>query len=574
MSNTEAPNGRQADLLATIAFEGRYVPYAGITAVINQSSGPLAMAAHVPSVVILPYHHHVIRTEQHDPKRIGEVEVPFCDSAVSVEILQVENFYFLRPNDLRFFAGSNHPYDMPDVDLLRDALLFGVAVATALPVIAAHLDRNDGTWALVCHDWESITCSLALVQQPQHRLVLVLHNVYDGSVANVGLSNEMLSEVGIDPQLCPGPPHSTAATVLERALRLPTISRTVLAVSDQFAADILDDTYLAEALAPHIRETLRGRLCGNDNGLFAPLNVPHEALVEASCGSYDQLRKWKAKGKAEFLAALREHKATDDEPIWGDREAFIAADTADSTWLVTGGRDDSRQRGHDVLAAAVPNIIRKYRDARFLFFVMPGEEGLPGMKFLERLATRSPEQVIVLPFRFTGGYLPALRVSAWSIMPSFYGPFESANEFYLLGGVPGIARASGGLIQQIIPFRAAKSFSRAVRSRVDHWHPPSAHPTGILYRESDKLPNTLADWETINAADYRLTNGGDRVETRMNLPLFRAMVRELRLAVDDAFRVYKDERLYYTMISAGVDHLQRTFSWERNAEELVRLLLD
>lgn len=564
-------NAHHVGMLGTVAFEGPFVPYAGITAVIRQSAAPLASASDVPSVVILPFHHRVINTGDSAQNHIGSVSVPFDADMIDVEIIQVDQCLFLKPSDQRFFAGASHPYDLPGHDLLRDALFFGAAVARGLPVIAAHYGHEGSAWGLICHDWESVTAALALAGEPQHRLLLVLHNVYDGAISGIGLSDHMLRQVGIAAETCPGPPMRESPTVLQRALCLPTLTRSVLAVSDQFAADVCDDIYLAETLAPHLRGELQDRIRGNDNGLFAPLKVPPQALADAARGITRPLQNWKLGGRTDFIAALRKHESSESEPIWGNPDAFIGADAPETIWFVTGGRDDARQRGHDVLAGAVPETLREIPLARFLFFVMPGEEGLEGMRFLKELTERHPEQVLALPFRFVDGYLPALRAANWAVMPSLYGPFESANEFYLLGAAPGIARACGGLIQQIIPLRASRTFSKAVQNRVAGWHAASSHPTGILYRESDDLPTAHDDWKAINEAAY--LPHGDRLQQRQHQPLFRAMVRELRMAIADGVHVCQDEKLYYAMIAEGVGYLRRTFSWDRNAEELVRTLL-
>jgi glycosyltransferase involved in cell wall biosynthesis len=170
--------------------------------------------------------------------------------------------------------------------------------------------------------------------------------------------------------------------------------------------------------------------------------------------------------------------------------------------------------------------------------------------------------------------MAALRGAAWAVLPSLFAPFESANEFYLLGALPGIARATGGLIQQIVPLRSARSFGHAVESRVSKWHTTSAAPTGILYREPDGLPAVIEDWQFINAAAYDHSNDNNRVNSRLRRKLFRSMVRQLNLALDDGVQIYRQEEDYYRMIPAGIEYLKRTFSWQRNAEELLQLLFE
>ena len=551
-------------LVAVVAYETPHAPSAGITAVIRHSLAPLVAATGRPTIVLTPFHHV---TKRIPLTLIGSIAVPYNDAVIPVEILAHGEYVFLRPTDSRFFAGRRHPYDLPEADLLRDSLFFGAAVARTLPVLAVHFGlAADAPWALLLHDWEAATAALALADQPRHRNVLILHNVYDGALSGVGLTSAMLDAVGINPKLCPGPIGSDAATVLQRSLQLSTLSRDVFAVSDQFASDIVSDPYLSEVLAPHLREALRPRLRGNTNGLFEKLQIPSSVFDPATRGDFAPLREWKQRSRATFCAALQNFTPSADRPVWGDRAAFLAGESDATTWFVTGGRDDARQRGHDVLAAAVPACVTAHPEARFLFFVIPGEDGPSGLAFLQRLAEAHPGKVLILPFIFREGYFDALRGASWAVMPSLYGPFESANEFYLFG-VPGVARAAGGLLQQIVPLRAAACFSRAVQTRADRWHSTSATPTGLLYRESD-VPTALADWQTINT-----TGGPDRMTARSALPLFQAMARELAVAIGDAVRIGRDQPdSYCRMLVDGIGSLQRTLSWERNAQEYVRLM--
>jgi glycogen synthase len=157
-------------------------------------------------------------------------------------------------------------------------------------------------------------------------------------------------------------------------------------------------------------------------------------------------------------------------------------------------------------------------------------------------------------------------------MPSLYEPFGSANEFYL-HGTPGIARATGGLVEQIVPLRAAACYSDAVHAPATVWHAFSARPTGILYREPDTV-STAQRWQSLNEGEYDATGqspDNDRVAQRSHNPLFAAMARELGLAIADGVRLWRESRdQYWRMLIEGVDYIQRTFSWERAAQEYVR----
>jgi glycogen synthase len=240
------------------------------------------------------------------------------------------------------------------------------------------------------------------------------------------------------------------------------------------------------------------------------------------------------------------------------------------------GRDDPRQKGYDVAAAAIEDYLvvnhGKPDCAQFLFFPIPGDEGLPGLEFLKALAGRFREDVIAFPFIWVAGFTAALQGAAYGLMPSLYEPFGMANEFYLAGGCVGIGRATGGNLEQIVPLRATSAASRAVRTRADRYHALSAHPTGILFREKDEIASALRDWRGINDAQYDKTGASPtRVQQRRSYAVFQEMARELQIAIEGGIRIYRQEpELYFRMLAEGIAHIQRTFSWQRAGQEYAR----
>jgi glycogen synthase len=249
-------------------------------------------------------------------------------------------------------------------------------------------------------------------------------------------------------------------------------------------------------------------------------------------------------------------------------------------WVVVAGRDDPRQKGYDVAAEAVRAFLQKPgNDARaqFLFFPIPGDEGRAGLNFLRTLANDYPANILVLPFIFQEGYLAALQGAAFGVMPSFYEPFGMANEFYLNGAV-GIGRATGGLLQQIVPLQSIPSFTPSVERRSTRWHPAAAAATGLLYREPDGIGDAAGDWRAFNAAGYLARPDRDRLAERKAYRLFAEMARSLEGALADAIAIYarpaasSSAPLYFAMLVAGIAHIQKNFSWERSAAEYSRYL--
>jgi glycogen synthase len=411
-------------------------------------------------------------------------------------------------------------------------------------------------------DWEAATAVLATADSPgRPRAFVTLHNSYDCQV-----SGDQLWSAGINPDGCPG------GTILQRALPLTELP--VFTVSEQFAHDLTEEVLQTQVMAPQLQLTLKPRLVGIDNGPFVDTAVEPKILTDADAGNFAALAQWKATHRQAFLAALKKLQPGKDKPLWGDVSKFSPGDDA---WFVMAGRDDPRQKGYDVLARAAemyledPDHKEKGRQARFLFFPIPGDEGLAGLVFLRTLAERFPESVLVFPFLFREGFTGALRGATYGVMPSLYEPFGMANEFYLNGTV-GIGRATGGITQQIVPLRTTASFSLQVEQRVARWHDAGAAATGFLFREKDGLPSEVDDWRAINAANYERNGSSfDRVRERSQYPLFQSMAEELKHTLEDAAGVARNQpEVYYRLLAAGIGHIGKNFSWNRAALDYVR----
>jgi glycogen synthase len=583
--------------LVLVCYETRFARCGGITAVMNHLPGFLQRVSGLSASVITPFHDRIPETRRLPVRPVGDIAVPFFDDFVTVTIHRHDDgwpWYFLDASDYRlpenrrfshaderFFGGRKHPYDVGShpseqgAILRRDSLFFGAAVARTLRELGA-----DAEWTLILQDWQAASAALALTGPNRLRgvrLFLTLHNSYD----NGPVTPEELRAFGIHPDDTPA--AANRATMLGRAI--PLLERPLFTVSKQFARDLTEDLFQSHVMADHLQDELTpARLVGVDNGPFTSLSVPEEAVpADARPPGYAGLRAWKTKRKAACLKAL-EAFASDEErrPAWGHIPRFVetARDPADRPWFVLAGRDDPRQKGYDVAAEAVRTFLQKPGNdvrAQFLFFPIPGDEGREGLAFLHALAADHPANVLVLPFIFQEGYLAALQGAAFGVMPSFYEPFGMANEFYLNGAV-GIGRATGGLLQQIVPLRSVPSFTPSVERRADRWHSRSAAATGLLYREPDDLADIVGGWRAFNAAAYLARPDRGRLAERRNYGLFMEMTRSLERALTDAVEIYRRSvdaggaQTYFTMLVEGIAHIRRNFAWERTAAEYTRYL--
>jgi glycogen synthase len=539
-----------------MTYETCYAPCGGIQAVMNHLPAAVVEAARMPAFIVTPYHHRIARTASLKPQAIATMQVPYGKLNLTVDILLKSDpipVYFIRPQEKSFFAGKRHPYDVDtsgaNSRLLYDAMLFGASAAKALSLIAPNSE-----FTLMMQDWEAATAALFARPGEKCRHFLTMHNSYDSP-----LSDEVLIEFGLDPRLYPG------ETVLQRVL--PRAQPPVFTVSDQFAVDLISDPLQKTVMAPHLQEELGTRLVGVCNGPFVDLKLPTTMIKKAS-RNYKLLETWKSEQKAAALEALAEVKVTEQTPVWGNPKQFREED---APWFVFAGRDDSRQKGYDVAVAAIREFLAIGGHGQFLFFPIPGDEGLKGLSWLADLATEYPTNVIAFPFIWREGFSASLSGAAYGVMPSLYEPFGMASEFYLNGTI-GIARATGGLIQQISPLRELDSYTSAAARLVKQWHNPTSKPTGLLFREPDDLPSESDDWRAINAAAYNSSGAClNRVSERMKLPLFKEMVIALTKCLIDASELYKNRpELYYQMLLAGIKHSQAAFSWKKSAEGYLR----
>jgi glycogen synthase len=552
--------------IAVLSYETPFAPGGGISAVMKYLPIHMKRASQWPTLVITPFHHKIERTVSLLPEMqlVKKISLPFSGQKITIDILLIERditWIFLRAEDDKFFAGLRHPYDVSKdqaeirTHLLRDALIFGVASVRALSTI-----DNSANWALFLQDWEAACAIFALEQVKRtfkYEAFLTIHNTYDMPVRPIDLT-----ALSINPQSFPG------NTVLQRTL--PFVKDPVFTVSDQFASDLLEDPLQSMVMAPHLVESLTGRLLGVDNGLFANLGIDPAALKAAKSGNYTLFENWKASKRSSALQSLAQFSPTSDKPLWGDIKKFRRDNIP---WFIMAGRDDPRQKGFDLAYQAISNFLANNDNACFLIFPIPGDEGLDGLRFLRYLAEKHPHNVLVLPFLFQDGYISALQGATFGIMPSYYEPFGMANEFYMNGAV-GIGRATGGILQQIIPLRSAAAYSEAVKLRTGKYYPPASLPTGILFREKDYIQSTVPDLKLIAQADYQIDGTGkDRIQHRSTLRLFTEISRELTISILDGVGIYQSDRnLYYRLLVNGVNYLQNTFSWQRTAQTYLRYI--
>lgn len=553
--------------IAFITYETPFAPGGGIAAVMSHLPHAIQSASQVPTYVITPFHFNISKTtlQESEMDILASIDIRFGleDFRVDIKVLQREVCWvFLKPHTNRimqypFFSGVKHPYDVHAIEkggqpsLLRDSLFFGRAASTALSEICSKC-----SWTILMQDWEAATMVLSLAQSTKKKTIsntyLTLHNSYDSGVNKVILDTAGLKNLPIE-----------GDTILKCAL--PLVKDPVFTVSDQFALDLSNEIFQSDIMIPHIVKQLTPRLYGVNNGAFIEMQIPDEVNQAGLDGDYLPLFDWKEKNRAQALDIIDEFSPSKIEPVWGNVHGFLRGELP---WFVMAGRDDSRQKGYEVACLAIDQFLENGGQACFIFFPIPGDEGLSGINFIQDLAAKYPSHVLGFPFLFREGYFPIMRGATYGMMPSYYEPFGMANEFFL-NGVSCIGRATGGIIQQIVPHRQVRSFNDSVAKRADRWHAATSPPSGFLFREPDGIPSALDDWLKVNEADYSIEDrASNRLEQRKEFALIKAMTSEMSLCIKDAAVLYQAHRdRYLESIINGAAFITSDFSWEISANK-------
>ncbi|MFP4344359.1 MAG: glycogen/starch synthase [Anaerolineales bacterium] len=558
------PDRQSKKSVVFVTFESEFAPVGGLAAVMRILPRHMARLSDHECLTIAPLFRNITRCKELRWKTLEKLErtcrVRFDgdyhtvtlfrhvdDVGFSTYLLDAEAF-FNAPCDCGNPPAPEtpcNPYLNPgDPDqLLTDALFFSAAVPKAL--VALGYTKN---LILSLQDWQTAPTAITAKSEPSiasAACVLTIHNPYDHPLSDESLAKIFWRQI-------PGP------TVLTKML--PFVDGPICTVSENFAHELTNDPLHTAVYAPHLQNFFRAKgVRGIDNGLFAELDFPQEAREAARQGAFAPLLAEKAHRRAALVRVLKEYQP---EEAWGtlsDLEQF------EGPILLLFGRDDPRQKGYDVAAAAIRRL--EPGQAKFVFTPIPGEEGAEGLSFLRTLAEERAGEVKVFPFRMEQGYMELQRGSSYLVMSSLYEPFGGATEGYAVG-TPIVARATGGLVQQIAPYPGG-SLSRAVWERTAHFHARHAPPTGFLFREPDlSWEAVVHGWRTMIDLDYK---SEDRITGRSGTRLYDAMVREAAWALQDAIRLYRESPTAYAELIANGFEMLQAFSWDRAVREYQRV---
>lgn len=546
--------------IAFVTFENEFAPLGGLAAVMRLLPKRMAKMSHAQCFTFTPFFREITKCKPKVMESIQSTGLTFSfvydEKQEQVEIFQSrdsDGFTTYLLDSQNFFNAPCDCGDPPGMDapcnpywdpghpeqLLDDAFMFSSAVPKALVALGLTQDV-----VLCLQDWEA--AGTAIIAKDELQLsgvscVLTLHNSYDCPVSQAEM-NRMTNRPLVGP------------TVLAKIA--PFLDGPICTVSKHFAYELIHEPVHRDIFAPHLQPMFKKQMIrGINNGLFSQLDFSLEARGNAATGNFKPLLKEKATRRQEMIKKLNEYQP---DRAWGS----LDFKNFDGSVFLFFGRDDPRQKGYDVAAAAIDQI--PLGRAKYVFTPIPGDEGAPGLEFLKNLAKRRPGEVKVFPFRMEQGYMELQRGASFMVMGSLYEPFGGATEGYAVG-TPVVARATGGLVQQVVPY-PGESVNDVVRSLSNQFYEESDAPTGFLFHESGlSAQETAQGWREILACGY--LPEGDRLTERLNIPLFRSMVQAAEGALQEAIQLYQhDQTGYANMIYQGFHMLDR-FSWDQAVRE-------
>lgn len=531
-----------------VSSENRQVAYCVYENPFARSGGIYAVATHLPPALraagdqvtlISPFHRNLATTPPYYTLRyLGETSVPFGGRDIRLEIFEhidkLDNRWILMQAWQIFDADGgparNNPYaHVHSYLLLRDSLF----ACAAVPYLLEFLGIRENV-VVHAQDWQFAATALTVKQAilgghlDSAATVLTSHNPYDHPLpaGNLSWITDRLSSdrwpLGED-------------TVYQRMI--PITDAPLSTVSDGFAAELTTDPLQTNQMAAHLQETYAAQsVVGVDNPLFGTPKpaFSSQAMREAKVGLTDTILEEKLEKRRLLLDVLSDYR---DERICG---ALTAQGGAPLTELeeetpifLMFGRLDPAQKGFDLFARAIEGF--RPGEAKFILTPIAGGRD-PWLEDLERLAAKRSGDVAVYPFRMEKGYMEAMGGATYAVMPSLYEPFGAATEAYL-AGTPVVARATGGLTDQVADYQSG---------------PESA--TGFLFRE--KLP--LGDsWPSIINTD--------RPERRQGVPLYAMMAAALFDGLEAASLLWRADRRGYARMLGNLFDRAAGFSGERAA---------
>jgi glycogen synthase len=523
------------------SFENRFAKSGGLAAVAVNILPFLKETNHIKAAsLISPFYPHIMARAP--LQSTGQSFRLFFDSRfIDVEILEykveyqkpatgwISEFYLKADG---FFAAQNplndpYHYVLGDPDANDEAIRYNAAFyckAVPAALVAMGIRQNV---ILHAQEWQTSLVSLTAKEAMSNDLlsscavVQTIHNPFDSyfSAENLKKMVDEPRKLRIDHMLNQG------ATAFQIAL--PLTDGPTSTVSENFAREYTSDILQTEHFAPHLQGIFsRNGVHGVNNGPFIGFSAE---FPKRGGHSLQEIRAIKQKNRKALLDVLDTYNPEERFGQLTFQNGSICQLPDEVPIIVMSGRLDPVQKGYDILLRALERFGRDEIKA----ILTPMAVRSSDLDYFHEVASKCRGNLTVFPIRMQHGYQALQSGATYGIMPSVYEPFGAAIE-YLVNGTAVIARATGGLVNQ-----------------VDHGE------SGFLFREDQRY----YDLDHIR----HFVQGAEVVQLRKSNGWVQDMAESLYQTLKMAAGFYRQNSDgYYEMVRIGFSKAEE-FSWETSA---------
>jgi glycogen synthase len=527
------------------SFENRFAKSGGLAAVSVNILPYLKEINKISNVVLMtPLYTRIIDKSKLEPTG-KSFFVPYGGDFVKTQIYKftcaynkpkagtLEEYYLEAQG---FFEAKKEPYlyykddsKKNDAALKESSLFFCKAVPLALQALG--IEEN-----ILFHlqEWQtalvSLTSKEALLNGNLKSCVSIqtIHNPYDSFI-----EKESFIKI-LDESLKGRISVGNGMTAYQIGLQLTDAP--ISTVSDNFAKEFTNDILQSEYFAPHLQELFKERrIIGVNNGTFIEFS---KQFPKRGKHTIQEIKGIKLRNRKELLNVLNTYKPLERFGELSYQNKSIIELPDNIPLFVMSGRLDPNQKGFDVFLQAIE--LFGIDEIKVILSPMPIREA--DLDYFREVAEKFKGNLTVFPIRMEKGYSELQIGSTFGVMPSIYEPFGAAIE-YMVNGTVNIARATGGLVDQI-----------------------EDNKCGLLSRETANF------YKIDRIKDFM--QSGHKVQNRKTNPWAISMADELYKVIKKAIDLYQNkEDEYYKLVLNGLKQAEK-FGWEKSAEKYYQIYKD
>ncbi|MBN1290783.1 MAG: glycogen/starch synthase [Candidatus Latescibacteria bacterium] len=525
------------------SFENRFARSGGLAAVtINILPYLQEAGKSINAYLLTPFYSNII-----DQKKLKSTDksctVPFDGQNIDVEIYtnkveyerpakeQLDEYYIKAAGFFEARNSLNDPYIHEGCEphqnaneITRDSLFY----CAAAPYVLKELNiRSNVVFHL--QEWQTALISLTAKESMLQGIlescgtVQTMHNPYDSFI-----SLESLSKIADNKRI------SKMASISDNGMTayqigLQLVDGPVDTVSENFAKEFTTDILHTEHFAPHLQPIFNTNgVYGIANGMFISFSPE---FPQKEKHTRDEIWVVKSRNRKSLLEVLKSYNPPQRFGELTYKGGPITKLPENIPIFVMSGRLDPVQKGYDIFLRAV----EKFEKDKIKVVVTPMPVRQSDLDIFHEAAEKCNGNLTVFPIRMEKGFRELQTGSTYGMMPSVYEPFGAAVE-YMANGTVNIARATGGLVDQI-----------------------ENNKSGLLYREN----NIFYTADSIR----QFSDSQNDVVLRKDMPWVQSMVDELYEIMVYAITLYQNDRNKYLDIIRNGFKKAASFTWDKNVKD-------